>query len=419
MNRKLFLALGLMLPILGLSGSPVSAEPFDPIAATDAILAQIPAEDRAQSDSYFEGGYYLDAAGTLLSILIGWVFLRYGWSARIRDRVTRISSWAGIQTLIYIPIYTTFAAVLIFPFTFYREFIREHAYGFATQSFGPWISEQGLAFAISLLLSTVLIALLYVAIRRWPTGWWVRVGASAVFLIIVLQMLAPIYIMPLFNDYEPLDEGDMRDRILSMARANGVPAEEVYQVNSSKQTTRVSANVSGAFGTTRISLNDNLLNRATPEEVEVVMAHEAGHYVLNHVIEMAIQMAIVFFVGFGFIHFSFTRLQARFGDKWGVDGITDIAGLPLLLLLLSVYSYATTPVVNTIIRSNEAEADIFAINVTQDPDAWASTQLMLIEYRKAEPGRWEELLLYDHPAPRTRILMAMKWKAEHLSGEDE
>ena len=232
-------------------------------------------------------------------------------------------------------------------------------------------------------------------------------------------MLAPVYIMPLFNDYEPLAQGDMRDRILSMARANGVPADDVYQVNSSKQTTRVSANVSGAFGTTRISLNDNLLIRATPAEVEVVMAHEAAHYILNHGMEMALQMAIVLFIGFGFVHWSFTKLQARFGERWGFSGIADIAGLPLLLVLLSIYSYATMPIMNTIIRSNEVEADIFAINVTQDPDAWASAQLMLIEYRKAEPGPWEEILLYDHPAPRTRILMAMKWKAEHLPAEVE
>jgi STE24 endopeptidase len=156
-----------------------------------------------------------------------------------------------------------------------------------------------------------------------------------VFLVIAL-LIGPVFIAPLFNDYKPLEPGPVRDTVLSMARANGVPADNVWMFDASRQSKRISANVSGILGTLRISLNDNLLNRSTPEEIQMVMAHELGHYVLNHIPKMLLTFSLVLLAGFAFIAWAFPRVLARWGARWGVEDIRDPAGLPLLMALLSV-----------------------------------------------------------------------------------
>ncbi|HVS14454.1 MAG TPA: M48 family metalloprotease, partial [Thermoanaerobaculia bacterium] len=143
------------------------------------------------------------------------------------------------------------------------------------------------------------------------------------------------------------------------------------------------------------------------------MAHELGHYVLNHVYEMILFFGLVFAAGFAFVAWGFDRALARWGGRWGVRGIGDVAGLPLLGALLAVYLFALTPVLNTYIRVNESEADIFGLNAARQPDGFAEVALRLAEYRKLEPGPIEEWIFFDHPSGRTRIRMAMDWKAEH------
>jgi STE24 endopeptidase len=193
-----------------------------------------------------------------------------------------------------------------------------------------------------------------------------------------------------------------------------VPANDVYVFDASRQSTRISANVSGILGTTRLSLNDNLLNRTSVPEIEAVMGHELGHYVLHHSWEALLFNGLVLLGGFAFVRFAYDRVLERWGARWNVRGIGDPAGLPLLLLLYTAYSFALTPVANTFIRTNEAEADVFGLNVAREPDAWAQVVVRLSEYRKLDPTPLEELLLYDHPSGRSRIEMGMRWKAEHL-----
>jgi STE24 endopeptidase len=179
------------------------------------------------------------------------------------------------------------------------------------------------------------------------------------------------------------------------------------------QTTRVSANVSGLLGTERITLNDNLLNRASLPEIEAVMAHEIGHYVLNHVYKLLLEFGLVIMVGFWVVSAFFERLRVRFAARWGVTGIADPAGLPLGALLLTSFMFVMTPVLNTIVRVSEQEADVFGLNAARQPDGFARVALELSAYRKLEPGPLEEAFFYDHPSGRTRILTAMRWKAEH------
>src|SRR5207302_4835112 len=179
--------------------------------------------------------------------------------------------------------------------------------------------------------------------------------------------------------------------ILSLARANGIDAHEVWEIDASKQSKRVSANVSGLLGTERITLNDNLLNRASLPEIEAVMGHEMGHYVLNHTYKLLLEFGLVIVVGFALLSSLFERLRLRFQARWQVRGIGDLAGLPLAALLFAAYLFVLTPVNNSIVRTTEYEADIFGINASGQPDGFAQAALHLSEYRKMEPGRLEEI----------------------------
>jgi STE24 endopeptidase len=199
-----------------------------------------------------------------------------------------------------------------------------------------------------------------------------------------------------------------------MARANGIEAADVWEVNASKQSKRISANVSGLLGTQRITLNDNLLQRATLPEIEAVMGHEMGHYVLHHVYKLLLAFGVLIAIGFALVSTFFERLRRRFEKRWRITGVGDPAGLPLLALLFSTYLFLLTPVTNTIIRSNEYEADIFGLNAARQPDGFATITLKLGEYRKLEPTPLEEFVFYDHPSGRTRIYAAMRWKGENL-----
>ena len=229
-------------------------------------------------------------------------------------------------------------------------------------------------------------------------------------------MIAPVFISPLFNKYTTLEDPHFKVPILSLARANGIPATEVYEFDASRQSNRVSANVSGFAGTTRISLNDNLLKRCSLAGVEATMGHEMGHYVLNHVFKGLVLNGIVVVITFAFLNWGLNAGLARWGEKWGIRGITDLAVVPLAVLLLSVFSFVTTPLDNTITRTMEYEADMYGINASQQPDGEAEVDLMLGEYRKLDPGPIEEFIFFDHPSGRTRITAAMRWKAEHLPG---
>jgi STE24 endopeptidase len=305
-------------------------------------------------------------------------------------------------------------ATLSFPLNLYEHFFREHQYGFATQTFLPWFREQLIGFGLTIIGGTILLIALYTVFRRAPRTWWIwGTGLVVIFLFIVV-FIAPLCIEPLFNTYKPLANVEIRDPILAMARANQIPAKQVFEVDASRQTTRVSANVSGVLGTTRIALNDNLLKQCTLPEIRMVMAHEMGHYVLNHGAKLLTYFGIFILIGFALTSVFFDAAVKRWGIRWRVRGIADPAGLPLLVLILSTLLFIATPLLNTVVRVTEREADAFGINTSREPDGMAKAALKLGAYRKLDPTPLEEFIFFDHPSGRARIRMAMDWKAANL-----
>ena len=227
-------------------------------------------------------------------------------------------------------------------------------------------------------------------------------------------MIAPVFVAPLFNTYTPMAPGPLRDEILAMARGKAIPADNVYVFDQSKQTKRISANVSGLGPTVRISLNDNLLNRTMPAEVKAVMGHEMGHYVLNHLPRLVLYNSLLALVALLLLWWLSPRILRRFGARWGIHDVSDPAVAPLYAVILVLFGLVTTPVANTITRTMEAEADAFGLEVAREPDGFASIAMLLSEYRKIEPGTWEEVVFYDHPSGRSRVVMSMEWKARHI-----
>jgi STE24 endopeptidase len=373
----------------------------------------MPPAQRARSDAYFEGGYSLQLWDFLSTVIVMWLLLRFGWSARMRNLAERLTRFGPLQTVLYWIQFIIVVSLLTFPLTVYEGYFREHKYGLLNQSFGPWMGEQMVSLAVSVVLGAILVVPLFGLVRRLGKNWWVWGATLTIAFAAFVSLIAPVYIAPLFNKYTTLEDGRIRDPILSMARANGIPATNVYEFDASRQSNRVSANVSGFAGTLRVSLNDNLLKRCTLPEIQTTMGHEMGHYVLNHAYKGLVMAGVLIVIGFAFLNWALNSSLARWGEKWEVRGVTDVAVLPLAAILFALYFFLLTPVTNTISRTMEFEADMYGLNAAQQPDAEANVDMLLGEYRKLDPGPVEEFVFYDHPSGRTRITAAMRWKAEH------
>jgi STE24 endopeptidase len=387
--------------------------PSDPAKATDFYLSAVGQEQKDKAAAYFEGNYWLKLWNLLYLLGISWLLLGTKLSVKMKNLAERFFKKKFLRDIAYAIQYIIATTILGFPLSLYQGFFREHKYDLSNLAFGPWLGEEMKGLLVSLVATSLLVSLLYAILRRVKRTWWVWGTVVMVLFMVFAMLVAPVAVAPLFNKYKPLDEGPIKETILAMARSNGVPAGDVYQFDASKQSKRISANVSGLLGTVRISLNDNLLNRCTPQEIKVVMAHEMGHYVLHHVYQILLVMALLILAGFIFVDRAFAWSLRKFGAAWGITGIDDIAGLPLLLALLSVFFFAIAPVNSNLSRLTEQEADYFALNLSQEPDAFATVALKMVEYRKLEPGKLEEWLFYDHPSGKTRIYNSMRWKYEY------
>ncbi len=389
------------------------AASFNVDSATEHWLNTLTPAQRAKSDAYFEGGYWLLLWNTLYAVLIGGLFLLTGLSRSIKKAVSRFSR-VNVQNIFYAGAYILLSWVFLFPLNVYQGFCREHQYNLSNLTFGGWLKEEFIGLSLMVVLGALLISLIYIAIRRAEKKWWLWGAGICILFGAFGAFIAPVFLSPLFNKYQPLAEGPLKSEILSLARANSIPAENVYQFDASKQSDRVSANVSGFASTTRISLNDNLLKRCTPAEIKGVMGHEMGHYVMNHVYKGLFETAVFLVVLFALVNMAFQFVISRYGAQLGITSIADITGLPLLAVLFSVASFVFTPLTNTMVRTQETEADMFGLNAAREPDGEAHVDMMLSEYRKIDPGYWEEIIFFDHPSGRNRVHMAMQWKAEHL-----
>lgn len=386
---------------------------FDVDRATEAYLNVLTPEQRAKSDAYFEGGYWIELWELLYGLAIAALLLFSGLSRRMREQAQKITARPWAYTMLYVVMWLVIGFLLDLPLSIYTGYIREHQYDLSNLTFGGWMGDALKGLLVGLVFVPPLVALIYWAVRRAGARWWIWASGIMLVAVVFIGIIAPIVVAPLFNKYTPLPPGEVRDSVLSLARANRIPAHDVYVVDQSRQTTRVSANVSGMGATTRISLNDNLLKRTSLPEIRAVMAHEMGHYVLHHTTRLVIYMMLVVTLGLFVVHRVLDALIARWGARWGIADRGDPAGLPLAIAIFAFFFVVMTPVTNTITRQAEAEADAFGVNASREPHGFASVAMRLSTYRKLHPGALEEVIFYDHPSGYDRVHRAMSWLKEN------
>ena len=269
------------LPRLQIPMAAQTGTGFDVDKATEAYLDLLSPEQRRLSDQYFEGGYWLQLWDLLWTVAVCVLLLVTGMSGRMSRLAQRLSRRKWISTPIYFVQFLIALFLLDLPLSIYTDFLREHQYGLTEQAFGGWIRDQLVIAGANVVIFALALTLLYAAVRRAGARWWIWATGLSWTTLMIVQLIAPVYILPLLNDYKPLPDGPVREAVVSLARANQVPTSHVEWFDASKQTTRISANVTGLLNTTRIALNDNLLNKTSLPEIKAVLGHGVGRTCLT------------------------------------------------------------------------------------------------------------------------------------------
>ena len=384
---------------------------FNPDAATAAYLATLPPAQHDKAIAYTQGGHWLLLWGTIVTIVAMMIIWRSGVLARVAGVVSRRRKRPNLAVFLCTLCFFLMQWLIELPWTIYAHWWRERRYGLTTQSFGGWLGEDILMSMISIALLGVVAIAIYALMRRTPRWWWAWSGLVVVLGIILMVVIAPVAIEPLFNKYAPAPAGPTRDAVVDLARRAGVPGDKIYIYDGSKQSERYTANVSGLFGTARVAMSDTMFKRgADLAEVRGVVGHEMGHYAEHHVLWLAGGMSLLAMLLF-FLVDRLYPIAARWFGAGPVIG--DPAHMAVAWAVAAVVGLFLGPAMNSISRYDENAADRFSLKVAHEPDGLAKALVKTIEYRASSPSRLEEILFYDHPSVERRIHAAMVWKAEH------
>lgn len=349
--------------------------------------------------------------GTLYGIATLLLLLPTGISARMRDLANRITRRRFVTAMLYIVFFSVAIAILDFPLNYYGGFVVPHQFDLTNQSFAAWMLDQTKAFAVTIAILAPLGALALQGIRKIKR-WWVVLWLASIPLTVFFIIVAPVFLDPIFNKFTKLQDPVLEKLLLDEASRAGIEGSRVFQVDKSKQTKTMNAYVTGLGPTKRIVIWDTLLQKMTRDEVLVVMAHEMGHYVLNHVwkgLGFSIVVTLVcFFLGQQF----YDRGLARWGTSWRMGESGDPASVPWLLVIVAVIGFFLAPVTSAFSRHIEHQADVFGLQLTHMNEPMATAFKKLAEDSKynPEPNRFVELWHYSHPSTNERIRFALEGK---------
>ncbi len=296
-------------------------------------------------------------------------------------------------------------ATLNFPMEILRH-ARERRYGFVTQSVAGWLRDELIGLVVVTLLGLIVLLPLYAVIRRWPRRWWAIGSVIGALFIVFVMAVAPVFIAPLFNKFTPLSDQDLKQRILDLAHRNGIAADDVYQVDASRQSRHDNAYVAGMLGTQRIVLYDTLLAAYQPAEIEFVMGHEMGHYLLRHIWKGVTFAAVLLGVGLYLTYRVMQRLLPSCAARLGFSAAGSVASMPLVGLCLSTFFFVIAPIDNSFSRMLEHQADVFGLEATSTdrPAAVQAFQRMAgRNLSDPNPPALIEWWIYSHPSMGRRI----------------
>jgi len=296
------------------------------------------------------------------------------------------------------------------PLGFYSGFVLPHRYGLSCQSLRSWLADAAKGGILALALGTGLVVVIYLCLQEFPQTWWLLAFAFVVLVSVILTNLAPVLILPLFFKTRPLDDPELRKRLLSLAERSQTKIRDIFQINFSSKTTAGNAMLMGWGNTRRIVISDTMLQRYAPEEIEVVMAHELGHHRHGDIVRLIVVQSALMLLGFYLMNLAL---------NWAVpglnlEGVSDVAALPLLALVGGAFALVLSPLANAYDRHIEEAADRFSLAATANPEAFATmlTKLTDQNLSESEPSRWAEFLFYDHPPYSKRLELANRYRKE-------
>jgi len=329
-----------------------------------------------------------------------------------------VTGWFPWQVLVYFLVLMLGYQIISAPLSYYSGFVLPHRYGLSVQSFKNWLLDLSKGLALGLVFEILAVELIYVLLAAQPQTWWLWVAITLLFFAVIMANLAPVLILPLFYKFTPLPEGELTQRLLALADRAKTKVRGVFTMHLSSKTTAANAALMGLGNTRRIVIGDTMLDQYTPDEIEVVLAHELGHHVHRDIWKLIFSQSVLTLVGLYLINLVL---------HWAVDtqhyyqGLADVAMMPLILLLAGIFGLIIMPLSNGYSRRIEYQADEYALQATQNIEAYKSTMTRLANQNLAElePSPLIEFLLYDHPSVGKRLRHGDEFAAQHgLVGED-
>lgn len=302
----------------------------------------------------------------------------------------------------------TFFFIATFPLDYYEGFLLEHRFLLSPQPFFRWFKRFLKRSLTGGIITLIIAEAVYFLLRRFPQNWWLLAGAGWILFTIILSRLAPVLIIPLFYKYSPLENEELKKRLMRLSGRSGAVVKNVFRINMSKETRKANAALVGIGKTRRIILGDTLLDNFTADEIEVVLAHELGHHKKLHLWKLLAFGTVITFIGL-YVTNAIMRDYLRY---FGFDDISDIGAIPLFSLLMLGFGLLAMPLQNGFSRYLERRADMFALKMTKMPDVFISTMTKLAEQNLSDttPNRFIEIVMYNHPPVSKRVRMAQEFK---------
>jgi Zn-dependent protease with chaperone function len=394
-------------------------------AAVSVQSAPVPVPPASeQALSYYHSGNILWLFEILWGILIPALFLFTGFSATIRNWAEKISRKWFFVVGIYFILFTVLTTIIDLPLSYYTEFVRQHAYGLSNQTFGKWAGDSLKSLMVGCIFGFLIVWIPYLLLKKAPKRWWLYFGMGMFPFMFLILLIEPIWVEPLFNDFGPMKDKALESKVLALADRAGIEGSHVFEVNKSVDTKQLNAYVTGFMGTKRIVIWDNTIAKMNEGELLFVLGHEMGHYVLGHIWKLILFSSLLILVVLFLADRAAKVIIARYKGRFGFDRLSDIASLPLILILFSIFSLVISPVENWMSRSIEHQADRFGLEITKDNHdaATAFVKLQMENLSNPRPAAWYKIFRASHPVLGDRIDYANTYrpweKGEKLEYEE-